>query len=347
MRKVKPIIMLSLSLCITVSCFASESLCNTYKGIPKDKSVTAGMVLIKGGTFIMGNNKGHKDKTTGNHEPFLEERYEHQVVLDDFWIDKHEVTNAQFTKFVDATGYVTLVERKPKKEWFPANFPEEKIIAGSAVFFSPKKISSLNNITQWWQFIPGANWRQPQGLGSTINDKMNHPVVHIAYEDALAYAQWMGHTLPTEAQWEYAAKGDLSKQPYTWGNTYKVNGKFMANTWQGKFPLNNTKEDGYIGTAPVGCFHANGYGLFDMAGNVWEIVKDNYKHRHPRNKTKNPIGPLRSFDPRDPDTSKHVIKGGSYLCTPMYCMRYRPSARQGQDDTLGTSHIGFRTVFNQ
>lgn len=325
----------------------TEQLCDAYKGVPIGKGNTTGMVRIKGGTFMMGNDKGHKDSATGNYEPFTEEKYEHEVTLDDFWIDQHEVTNAQFTKFVKETGYVTVVERKPKKEWFPPGFPEDQMIAGSAVFIPPKQVSNLNNMMQWWQFVEGANWKQPQGPGSSIKDKMNHPVVHITHEDALAYAKWLGRDVPTEAQWEYAARGGLNKQTYSWGKYYQPGGKWMANTWQGSFPGKNTKKDGYAGTAPVGCYPANGYGLFDMAGNVWEIVNDNYQRGHPRKKTKNPTGPATSFDPRDPGIAKHVIKGGSYLCTPMYCMRYRPAARQGQDYTLSTSHIGFRTVLNK
>jgi len=324
----------------------NEPLCDNYKGAPQGKDKTAGMVRVKGGTFVMGNDKGHKDTASGNYQPFFEEKFEHEVTLDDFWIDQHEVTNAQFATFSKATGYVTVAEQKPKKEWFPPGFPEDEMLKGSAVFVAPKNVANLNNMNQWWQFVEGANWRQPQGPRSSIKDKMNHPVVHVTHEDAMAYAKWAGRELPTEAQWEYAARGGLSNNIYTWGKYYQPGGKWMANTWQGKFPTNNSTKDGHIGTAPVGCYHQNGYGLYDMAGNVWEIVNDNYQSRHDKSNAKNPDGPLKSLDPREPGVRKHVIKGGSYLCTPMYCMRYRPSARQPQDYTMGTSHIGFRTVIN-
>lgn len=336
--------------CVTFSSVAqnktNEPLCDNYKGSPKGKEKTAGMIRVKAGTFIMGNDKGHKDKTTGNYDPFYEEKYEHEVSLNGFWIDQHEVTNAQFSKFVKATGYITIAERKPKKEWFPPGFPEEQMLKGSAVFVAPKNVANLNNMNQWWQFVEDANWRHPQGPGSDIKTKTNHPVVHVTHEDALAYAKWAGRSLPTEAQWEYAARGGLKKKTYAWGKYYQPGDKWMANTWQGQFPSKNSSKDGHIGTAPVGCYPTNGYGLFDMAGNVWEIVNDNYQSRHKKEKTNNPAGPNKGFDPREPNVTKHVIKGGSYLCTPMYCMRYRPSARQPQDYTMGTSHVGFRTVVN-
>ena len=336
-----------LSTSLTVTAADKKRLCASYTGIPVEKTKTAGMLWIKQGSFIMGNNKGHKDKTTGNYEPFSEEKYEHEVKLDGFWIDRHEVTNAQYAKFVSETGYVTVAEQKPKKEWFPPGFPEDQMLIGSAVFVSPKSTSNLNNITQWWQFVEGASWRHPQGPGSSIKGKMNHPVVHVTHADATAYAKWAGRSLPTEAQWEYAARGGLNKQNYAWGKYYRPGNKWMANTWQGKFPVKNSPKDGYRGTAPVGCFPANGYGLFDMAGNVWEIVNDLYRPVHQQVNNKNPTGPQSSFDPRERNVAKHVIKGGSYLCTPMYCMRYRPSARQPQDYSMGTSHIGFRTVLNK
>jgi len=324
----------------------SQTLCQDYNGIPNGPEKTAGMMWIQAGNFVMGNNKGHKDQESSHYQPFPEEKYEHDVTLRGFWIDRHEVTNAQFAKFVDETGYITIAEQKPKKEWFPPDFPEEQMVAGSAVFHSPERTSNMNNLAQWWSFVEGANWRQPQGPGSSIASKMNHPVVHITQEDALAFAKWAGRELPTEAQWEYAARGGLNQQTYTWGKYYQPGGKWMANTWQGEFPVKNLQHDGYVGTASVGCFPANGYGLYDMAGNVWEIVIDNFQGRHAKQKVNNPTGPAKSFDPLEPGITKHVIKGGSFLCAPNYCMRYRPSARQGHDNTLSTSHIGFRTVLN-
>ncbi len=324
-----------------------QGLCIGYIGQPEKNTTTAGMTWIKPGSFIMGNDKGHKDKASGRFQSFPEERGEQEVALDGFWIDQHEVTNAQFSSFVEATGYQTIAEQKPKKEWFPPGFPEENMLIGSAVFVAPKKIETMNNILQWWQFIEGANWKHPQGPDSDIKDKMNHPVVHVSYQDAQTYANWAGKELPTEAQWEYAARGGLQLSTYTWGDTLTPNKKWMANIWQGQFPVNNTVDDGYATTAPVGCYPANGYGLYDLAGNVWEIVRDNYQEGHANVATINPSGPKRSFVPNGPNTAKHVIKGGSYLCTPDYCMRYRPTARHPQDYTMGTSHIGFRTVLNQ
>ena len=323
-----------------------HNLCADYSGLPENKTSTAGMIWIESGKSVLGNNKGHKDKASGRFEPFPEEKGEQEITLDGFWLDQHEVTNAQYSKFIDATGYITIAEQKPKKEWFPPDFPDEERVAGSAVFITPQNIDNLTDITQWWQYVEGANWRHPQGPESDIKNKMNHPVVHVSYQGAQAYAKWAGRELPTEAQWEYASRGGLSISTYTWGDDFTPNKKWMANTWQGQFPIKNSVEDGYSTTAPVGCYPANGYGLYDLAGNVWEIVGDNYRVGHAKEAETNPTGPEHSFDPAEPRVAKHVIKGGSYLCTPDFCMRYRPTARQPQDYTMGTSHIGFRTVLN-
>ena len=294
----------------------------------------------------MGNNNGHADENTGHFEPFMEERVEHKVTLDGFWIDVHEVTNSQFEQFVNETGYVTTAERIPEKGWLPEGFPEDKLIAGSAVFRPPEKIDRQSDIYQWWQYLPGADWRHPQDPGSTIKDKMNHPVVHVTFDDAQAYAKWSGKSLPTEAQWEYAARGGLEGQSYTWGNHYRHQETWMANTWQGDFPTKDSGEDGFAGTAPVGCYLPNGYGLYDMAGNVWEIVLDKYRPGHSMKDMHNLMGSDGNIDLRVPSGASHVIKGGSYLCNPGFCMRYRPAARQHHDYTMGTSHVGFRTVIN-
>ena len=336
----------SLSAIDLTSNLSEQGHCVDYTGLPEINSTTAGMVWVEPDSFVMGNNKGHKDKVSGRFEAFPEEKGEQEITLSGYWIDQHEVTNAQFSKFVEITGYTTIAEQRPKKEWFPPNFPDEERVAGSAVFVIPENINNKIDITQWWQYVEGANWKHPQGPGSNIKDKMNHPVVHVSYQDAQAYATWAGRELPTEAQWEYAARGGLQLSTYIWGDDFKLNKKWMANTWQGQFPLKNSAEDGYLATAPVGCYAPNGYGLYDLAGNVWEIVRDNYRAGHAQKTLTNPSGPERSFDPAEPRVAKHVIKGGSYLCTPDFCMRYRPTARQPQDYTMGTSHIGFRTVLN-
>lgn len=298
-------------------------------------SVEGDMVWIESGEFVMGNNHGHRDPTTGNQQPFPEERFEHKVQVEGFWIDRFEVTNEAFTRFVEKTGYVTVAERDPLKEWFPLDTPAELMVPASAVF-----VMSDDGQFNGWQLVPGANWRQPEGPGSTISDRMEHPVVHVAREDAEAYARWVGRELPTEAQWEYAARGGLVRAPYTWGDQFKPGGKYMANTWQGQFPREHRVEDGFAGTAPVGCFPANGFGLYDMAGNVWEIVSDNFLPQHTA------VDGASVSDGDSHVTLTNVIKGGSFLCTPTFCMRYRPAARQSQEHTFSTSHIGFRTVKN-
>ena len=263
-----------------------------------------------------------------------------KVSVEEFWIDRFDVTNAQFEAFVVATGYVTLAERNPDPELM-RRLPAAQQVPGSVVFIQPNGVHPGA-----WRFVPGANWRHPQGPGSNIEGRGNHPVVQIAYPDALAYAKWLGRDLPTEAQWEYAARGGLEGQRYVWGHDFKLNGRLMANTWQGEFPFENKGANGYFGTSPVGCFPANGYGLFDMAGNVWQWTSTPYQPRHDPivgNDESNPSRAL-GFDPRQPGVRTLVLKGGSHLCAVNYCLRYRPSARQAQEPSLATSHIGFRTV---
>jgi len=300
-------------------------------------SVTAScpkeMIAIKGGTFHMGSD---------SH--YAEERSAQDVTVDSFCIERYEVTNAQFAQFVKETGYVTVAERPLSAEAFP-NLPEAKRIPGSVVFVQPSKDQPIREL-QWWQWVQGANWRHPTGPSSNIEGKENHPVVHIAIEDAQAFAKWAGKSLPTEAQWEFAARGGLIEAIYTWGNQYSAK---KANTWQGPFPVSNTQEDGYFWTAPVGSYPPNGYGLYDMAGNVWEWTMDWYRIGH--DEKAHHVNPLvsnkdESFDPREPGLAKHVIKGGSYLCAPNYCSRYRPAAREAEAPDTGTSHIGFRLVKN-
>ena len=288
----------------------------------------ADMVRIEGGSF-----------TKGAAGFYPEEAPPREMTVDGFWIDRFEVTNARFGEFVDATGYVTVAQRRPDPKDFPGIDPA-LLQPGSVVFIMPT--DSAGKLTQWWRFVPGANWREPTGPGSSIDGREHHPVVHIAYPDALAFAEWMGHELPTEAQWEYAARGGLDKAPFAWGNEYLVDGEHQANTWQGVFPVANAIEDSFPGTAPAGCFTANGYGLYDMIGNVWEWVDDWY---YPVNAQQAPAGAT-GHDPRQPGMPVKVIKGGSYLCAENYCRRYRPAARHPQETTLGAAHIGFRTVNN-
>lgn len=292
------------------------------------------MVYIPGGTFRMGSDS--KD--------FLEEKSVDDVTVDSFCIDSHEVTNEEFRQFVEETGYITVAERPLSKEQFP-NLSEAKRKPGSLVFQPPEKGLKKVPYLSWWHWVQGANWQHPYGAESNIEGKQNHPVVHIAYEDAVAYAKWAGKQLPTEAQWEYAARGGLQNQEYTWGKEYSAQ---KANTWQGIFPFFNTKKDGYIGTAPVASFPPNGYGLYDMAGNVWEWTQDWYQvERKGMAHKKNPLGPNQGYDPKKPnDKLVHVIKGGSHLCAPNYCSRYRPAARESQSSDTGTTHIGFRLVKN-
>src|SRR5216683_5054311 len=309
--------------------------CTAYSGLPSDDNDTAGIVFIRGGTFVMGSDR---------QQP--EERFTHVVRVDGFWIDRHEVTNAQFREFVTATGYLTLAERGLDPVTHPG-MPKELLVPGSVVFIPPTNVGSGGRITQWWQYVPGANWREPTGPGSSISDKDNHPVVHVAYEDALAYARWRGRELPTEAQWEFAARGGRDGED-DWSSAFDADGKPIANSWQGIFPVYNTNEDGYAGTAPVGCFPPNGYGLYDMIGNVWEWTSDLYRQSHPRETADNPTGPdLVSIRLAPGQSANRVIKGGSYLCSSNFCARYRPAARQPQEDDLAAAHLGFRTVLNK
>jgi formylglycine-generating enzyme len=307
--------------------------CAAYSGLPAEGGETTGMTFVPGGTFRMGSDQ---------HQP--EERFTHFARVDGFWIDRHEVTNAQFKKFVDATGYVTLAERPVDAKSHP-DWPQEMLVPGSVMFVPPKDAKGEDG--RWWQYVAGANWRQPGGPGSSIAGQESHPVVHIAYDDAVAYAQWLGRSLPTEAQWEFAARGGRDGEE-DWSSAFDPEGKPIANTWQGVFPVLNTNDDGYAETAPVGCFQPNGYGLYDMVGNVWEWTSDWYRSGHPKVATTNPTGPeLVSLRIAPGQTPSCVIKGGSYLCSMNYCSRYRPAARQPQEGDLSAAHPGFRTVLNK
>ncbi|MFA5899586.1 MAG: formylglycine-generating enzyme family protein [Hyphomicrobium sp.] len=309
-----------------------ETLCRAYSGLPDGSGPTAGMVQIPGGAFVMGSDQ---------REP--EERSTHLVRVDGFYMDSHEVTNAQFERFVDATGYVTRAERGPDASQHKG-LPDDVMGAGSVVFTPPTKDG---DITRWWKYVKGTSWRAPEGPGSTIKGRQNEPVVHVAYEDAQAYAEWLGRELPTEAQWEYAARGGRDDATEIVG-AFDADGKPAANTWQGIFPVINTVDDGYVGRAPVGCFKPNPFGLYDMIGNAWEWTSDWYASGHQRAPASNPLGPnLLQVRLAAGATPVKVIKGGSYLCSNNFCTRYRASARQPQEIDLGTSHIGFRTVLNR
>jgi formylglycine-generating enzyme required for sulfatase activity len=326
------------------------------------------MVWIPGGTFWMGS------------DDFDDARPRHKVYVDGFWMDRTETTNAQFAAFVKATGYVTVAERPPDLNKFPDLRPEAlksqarqaaAVVASSGrlgpaglcwaslplaasplapfsiVFTPPGRAVDPQQADprSWWRAVPGACWRHPEGPGSDLQGRDNYPAVHICYDDALAYAKWAGKRLPTEAEWEFAARGGLDRKPFAWGDELRPGGKWMANTWQGEFPQHNTREDGFAGAAPVGSYTPNGYGLCDMAGNVWEWCADwyhfNYYQFSPR---RNPQGPRSSHDPTEPGVAKRVQRGGSFLCSDTYCKRYVPGARGKGDPESSANHIGFRCV---
>jgi len=292
---------------------------------------TNGMVWISGGTFSMGSPKGQND-----------EQPVHEVAVDGFWIDQHEVTNEQFAEFVKATSYVTIAERKPDPKDFPG-VPPENLVPGSIVFSPPPDLRDLSNHFAWWKYVTGASWRRPEGPESDLKSREKHPVVHISWFDAMAYAKWAGKRLPTEAEWEFAARGGLNGKEYIWGDEQEPGGKLLANIWQGRFPNENSLKDGFRITAPVGSFPSNGYGLSDMAGNVWEWCADWYlPDYYARSPKRNPQGPDTSHDPNEPGMPKRVQRGGSYLCTDLYCGAFRPSRRMKTSPDTGLSHAGFR-----
>jgi formylglycine-generating enzyme len=300
----------------------------------------ANMVWIPGGAFLMGSNR---------HYP--EEAPAHRVSVEGFWIDAFAVTNREFERFVTATGHVTLAERPANPEDYPGAKPE-LLAPSSVVFNKPPPGTGREDHWQWWNYVGGADWRHPRGPASSIRKLADHPVVHVAYEDAEAYAKWAGKDLPSEAEWEFAARGGLEGAEFAWGDELTPGGRHMANTWQGEFPSQNLCEDGFEWTAPVNSFPANGYGLHNMAGNVWEWTSDWYQEHgridSPCCTIDNPRGAARedSFDPREPEIRipRKVMKGGSYLCAPNYCQRYRPAARMSQPVDTSTCHLGFRCI---
>jgi formylglycine-generating enzyme len=297
----------------------------------------AGMVWIPGGRFWMGTD--HMEDA----------RPVHRVEVKGFWIDQTDVTNDEFARFVQATGYVTVAQRPLDPKEFPDLAPDD-LAPGAVVFTPPPGPVSLNNPLAWWKFVRGANWRHPNGPNSDLRGKEKYPVVQIAWADAVAYATWAGKRLPTEAEWEFASRGGRDRQNYVWGNELHPNGKWMANTFQGHFPDRNNSEDGYAGLAPVASFPPNDFGLYDMSGNVWQWVADWYRpdyyaQLHQSGSVAiDPHGPNNSFDPQEPAVAKRVQKGGSYLCTAQYCERYIAGARGKGDPDTGTNHLGFRCV---
>ncbi|MEE3851663.1 formylglycine-generating enzyme family protein [Gordonia sp. LSe1-13] len=296
------------------------------------------MVWIPGGTFWMGSD-----------DFYPEERPVHQVMVDGFWMDTHPVTVADFRRFVKDTGYVTTAERQPDAADFPDADPD-LLVPGSMVFTPPLGPVPLDDYRRWWSYVPEANWRHPEGTDSHVGDRRLHPVTHVSFDDATAYAEWAGKSLPTEAEWEFAARGGLDRMAYVWGDHDEPHGRPGGNVWQGLFPWENLETDGFAGTSPVGRFRPNGYGLVDMAGNVWEWTCDRYTASH-ADSDKNVAPATSCCVPRNPlqtnasgNDDRRVVKGGSHLCAPNYCNRYRPAARQGHVDDASTGHIGFRCI---
>jgi sulfatase modifying factor 1 len=319
---------------------------NTFDdSLARDRQMTGsghsfpGMERIPGGTFLMGSNK---------HYP--EEAPAHRVTVDGFLIDRYSVTNADFARFVAATGYVTFAERTPRAEDYPGA-TSDLLVPGSVVFQKPRQRVDTSNIYNWWAYIAGANWRHPTGPQSSLEGLEDHPVIHVAFEDAAAYAAWIGKSLPTEAEWEFAARGGIDGAEYAWGSEFTPGGRSRANTWHGEFPHENLSTSGYAGTAQVGSYPPNGYGLCDMIGNCWEWTSDWYQ-AHARAggnccSVSNPRGGLRESSINRDDAvaiPRKVMKGGSYLCAPNYCQRYRPAARMAQPIDTATCHLGFRCV---
>jgi formylglycine-generating enzyme required for sulfatase activity len=315
---------------------------------PEPGAAPEGMVWIPGGEFSMGSTI-ESESMCGLPGVTRDAQPVHRVQVEGFWMDATEVTNEQFERFVKATGYVTIAERAPTKEEFPTA-PPENLVAGSTVFTPTPQPVPLDDHFQWWRYEIGANWRHPEGPNSDIKAKGRFPVVHVAYPDALAYAKWAGKRLPTEAEWEFAARGGLSGKIFAWGDEFHPGGKAMANTYQGRFPVRDTGEDRFGGIAPVAQFPPNGYGLYDVAGNVWEWCSDWYRpDTYARLKltgrvARDPQGPDSPYDPAEPTEKKRVHRGGSFLCSDQYCTRYMVGTRGKGEETTGSNHVGFRCV---
>lgn len=317
--------------------------------VPAPRKAPAGMVWVPGGEFSMGGDIQSDSLcalpgTSNDASPV------HRAYVDGFWMDATEVTNEQFAAFVTATGYVTVAEQKPTREEFP-DAPPENLVAGSTVFAPTAQRVPLDNHYQWWSYAHGANWRHPDGAESALEGREKYPVVHIAYEDAVAYAKWTGKRLPTSAEWEFAARGGKAGEWYAWGNELKPGGKFQANIYQGRFPMQggDTGEDGFKGIAPVAQYAPNPYGLYDVAGNVWEWVSDWYRADYyeqlaAASVARNPRGPDASFDPAEPGQKKRIQRGGSFLCTDQYCTRYLVGTIGRGEERTASNHVGFRCV---
>ena len=292
------------------------------------EAIVRGMVWVRGGEFAMGSE-----------DFYPEEGPVRDVEVDGFWMDRHAVTVKEFRHFAEETGYVTVAERALDADDYPEADPE-LLVPGSLVFNASTGPVDLRDFRNWWRYVPGANWKQPEGPGSNVRGRHRHPVVHVAFEDAQAYASWAGKALPTEPEWERAARGGLDGATYAWGDEFAPRGRMMANTWQGEFPWQNLRLDGYAATSPVGSFDPNGFGLYDMTGNVWEWTVDFFHEEHHHSDS-----PCCAPAAGGPGIPRRVIKGGSHLCAPNYCLRYRPAARQFEAVDTSTSHIGFRCVF--
>ena len=298
------------------------------------------MIWIPGGEAMLGSQDAHRDAPL------------HRVRISGFWMDAAEVSNQEFQRFTDATGYDTDAERKPTAEEVPG-LPEDLLVAGSLVFTPPPSAGDsavdLAEFWSWWSYVAGANWRHPEGPNSSLLGREDHPVVHVSWRDATAYAKWANKRLPTEAEWEYAARGGLDQNRYAWGPEQKVQGRWPANIWQGEFPLRNSQEDGFVTTAPVRAFPPNAFGLYGMSGNVWEWCQDWY-HPDGYGDTEqlaiDPTGPSTSFDPDEPGAMKRVMRGGSFLCSDVYCIGYMPGTRMKSTPDTSLCHTGFRCVTN-
>lgn len=353
MNNLNKLIFSGLAIFLMVACSSKKESssvgnANTAKTVG-DRDVPENMVYVPAGDYNMGGTSKQADP---------DEYPKHEVKVGGFYMDVHEVTNTQFNEFVKETGYITVAERPVDWEEFKDQLPpgtpkpaDSLLQPGSMVFKGTAGPVPLDNVNRWWHWVIGANWRHPEGPGSEITERMNHPAVHIAWDDAVAYAEWAGKRLPTESEWEWAARGGLDDPIYPWGDESAKRSSHKANFWQGFFPYKNQEEDGFYGTAPVMSYEPNGYGLYDMAGNVWEWCSDwyhadSYTMAAQKGKVVNPEGPENSYDPREPYTPKRVVRGGSFLCNDSYCSGYRVSRRMKSTQDSGLSHTGFRCVMD-